>query len=103
MGKTLTELLSGLNEENIHPGNSHVPRSKLVKCSNCGTKIPVPGYQDEVLCQNCKTIRDANNEIITSGWYQFARDKTRIKKKIGHLIPAVHHQNSFDKTIDDRT
>jgi len=98
MGKSLNSLLSEMNEENISD-NSHAV-SKLVKCSNCGKTIPVPGYQTDVICQNCKTREDVNNDIITSS-YHLQRDKIRVRRKRDQVIPAIHNVDHFDKTVDE--
>lgn len=101
MGKSLNELVSDLGEDEFD--NSHAPLSKLVRCPNCGRRLPVPGTHVDVLCWNCKKMKDHNNQIITSDWYNFARDKLTIKKKRDSIIPAIHNADHFNKTIDDRT
>lgn len=100
MGKSLESLLSDITGVENSTPTSH--SSVLVKCPNCGTQISDYGYDKEVLCQNCRTMTDANNELLT-GAYAFARDKIKMKKKISVLIPAVQKSNKDLNTVDDRT
>jgi len=101
MGKSLTNLLSDLTEEN-ESDTSHA-LSKMVKCGNCGRRLPTPGTHIDVLCWNCKVRDDVNNDIVTSGFYNFQRDKIKIKRKSDRIVPAIHKTDHFDKTVDDRT
>ena len=101
MGKSLSSLLSDITGvENSTPTSQS---SILVKCPNCGKESVARGYDKETLCSHCRIITDANNELLTSGVYSFARDKTLMKKKISVLIPAVDKGRTDLNTIDDRT
>ena len=101
MGKSLESLLSDIigAENSTPPSHSSV----LVKCPNCGKESTTYGYEKETLCQKCRTLTDANNELLTSGTYVFARDKIQMKKKINVLIPAVQKPTTSKNTVDDRT
>jgi len=100
----LQELLNNMAE--VESDTSHnVPTYKLVKCPKCGEKYPAPPGTEMVMCRNCRTIEEPNNDILTSDSYSLARDKTIVKKKITRCIPATHDTDStrYDKTKQDDT
>jgi hypothetical protein len=102
MGKSLEELVGGIMQE--APSSSHKPPSKLVKCSRCGKKIPVSGYDEEVMCKECTaTVEQQNNDVVTSDFYPFQRHNTKEKIKVRPIIPAVPYKKHYGKSVADKT
>ena len=66
-------------------------------CSNCGTILPLPSFEDNLICKLCKTptnIREWNGKIIENNYLIHSINKIQHKEGL--------KKDDFSGTLVDR-